>query len=147
LRFWDSSAIVPLLVRQAASVYVDTWFAEDPGVATWTLTPVEVTSALWRLVRDDALVEDDARSADQRALELVAASHTVVDVESVKALSQRLLRVHALRAADALQLGAALLWAGGRTQGKVLHTLDERLGLAARREGFDVPSALNRPGK
>ncbi len=139
MRFWDSSAIVPLLLRQAASSKADIWLAEDPRVATWTLAPVEVTSALWRLVREHALAEDEARGADQRALELAASSHAVVDVESVKGLGQRLLRVHALRAADALQLGAALLWAGGRTNGKILHTLDERLALAARREGFDVP--------
>jgi hypothetical protein len=57
----------------------------------------------------------------------------------VKGLARRLLRVHALRAADALQLGAALVWAGGRPQGKVLLTLDERLALIAKREGFEVP--------
>lgn len=138
MRFWDSSAIIPLLVRQAASAKADSWFAEDPEVATWTLTTVEVTSALWRLVRENALHEDDARRADQRSIELASASYSVVDVEGVKALGQRLLRVHALRAGDALQLGAALLWAGGRTQGQFLHTLDERLALAARREGFEV---------
>lgn len=139
MRFWDSSAIVPLLVRQASSSNADSWLADDPRVATWSLTSVEITSALWRLVREQALAEDEAIRADQRALQFAAASHTVVDVESVKALARRLLRVHALRAADALQLGAALLWAGGRPQSKILHTLDERLALAARREGFDVP--------
>jgi uncharacterized protein len=139
VRFWVSSAVVPLLVRQPASTKADTWFAEDHEVAIWTLTPVEVTSALWRLVRENALSDDDAHSADNRSLELAAASHAIVDVESVKALGQRVLRVHPVRAADALQLGAALLWTGGRPQGRILHTLDERLALAARREGFDVP--------
>lgn len=47
--------------------------------------------------------------------------------------------MHPLRTADALQLGASLLWAGSRPQENTLHTLDERLALAARREGFDVP--------
>jgi hypothetical protein len=56
----------------------------------------------------------------------------------VKTLAGRLLRVHALRASDALQLGAALVWASARADGKRLHTLDERLALAARREGFSV---------
>ncbi len=139
MRFWDSSAIVPLLVEHAASATVDHWLSADPDVSTWTLTPVEITSALWRLVREAVLAEDEARRADQRVLEFMDASHTIVDVDAVKALGQRLVRVHALRAADALQLGAALLWCGGRTQGKVLHTLDGRLALAARREGFQVP--------
>lgn len=139
MRFWDSSAVVPLLIAQPGSGLADIWFMADPGIALWTLTPVEITSALWRLVRENAVLEDDARAAEVRARELAAASHTVVDVEAVKALAQRLLRVHVLRAAAALQLGAALVWAAGQPQGRVLCTLDDRLALAARREGFDVP--------
>ena len=139
MKFWDSSAVVPLLVHQPASSRTDRWFADDPAVSLWTLTPVEITSALWRLVRDGTVLEADAQLAESRALEMAAASYTVADIDSVKALARRLLRVHTLRAADALQLSAALVWAGGRPQGKTLHTLDERLALAARREGFDVP--------
>jgi predicted nucleic acid-binding protein len=139
MRFWDSSAIIPLLVRQPASARVDRWWAQDSALALWTLTPVEITSALWRQVCEDAMSEDQARVAEGRAQELADASHTVTDVEGVKALARRLLRVHTLRAADALQLGAAIVWAGGRPQGKSLLTLDERLAASARREGFDVP--------
>jgi predicted nucleic acid-binding protein len=117
----------------------DRWYAEDATLAIWTLTPVEIVSAVWRLRRDAKLKEDDARATELRASELAAASYVVADVESVKAAAARLLRVHPLRAADALQLGAALVWAGARPEGKTLHTLDERLALAARREGFAVP--------
>ena len=139
MRFWDSSAVVPLLIQQPASSRVDRWLAEDPGLALWTMTPVEITSALWRLVRAGALTEEDAHAGDIRAQELAAASHTVADLDAVKAQARRLLRVHALRAADAVQLSASLIWAGGRPQGKTLHTLDDRLALVARREGFEVP--------
>ena len=139
MRFWDSSAVVPLLIRQTTSARADRWLGEDAAVALWTLTPVEVTSALRRLLRDGVLREEDSRHAELRATELAAASHVVVDVDGVKSAAQRLLRVHALRAADALQLGAALVWAGGQGEGKVIHTLDDRLAVAARREGFDVP--------
>ena len=65
--------------------------------------------------------------------------HVIIDVEPVKSLATRLLRLHALRAADALQLGAALHWTEGHPQGRTLHTLDSRLALAAQREGFVVP--------
>ena len=139
MRFWDSSAVMPLLVQQSTSTRADRWLADDPAVALWTLTPVEITSALWRLLRDGTMQETDAQLAESRAQELAAASYTVADIEAVKAMARRLLRVHALRAADALQLGAALVWAGGRPQGKTLHTLDDRLALAGRREGFEVP--------
>jgi predicted nucleic acid-binding protein len=141
VRFWDSSALVPLLVQQPSSKRADSWFAEDSRPAVWTLSIVEITSALWRLVRERHLDEDIASVAETRMRELVAASHVVVDVESSKAIAQRLLRMHGLRAGDALQLAAALVWAAGRPQGKTLLTLDERLAVAARREGFDVPAA------
>ena len=139
MRFWDSSAVVPLLIAQPASPGVDRWLGDDPDLALWTLTPVEITSALWRLVREGRLPEADALAADRRSQDLAASAHTVVDVERVSTLAQRLLRVHPLRAADALQLGAALVWAAGRPQGRTLHTLDDRLAAAARREGFHVP--------
>jgi predicted nucleic acid-binding protein len=139
VRFWDSSAVVPLLVHQQTSARTDRWLADDPALSLWTLTPVEITSALWRLVRDGTVQEADAQLGESRALELAAASYTIADIEAVKALARRLLRVHTLRAADALQLGAALVWASGQPQGKTVHTLSERLALAARREGFVVP--------
>jgi len=139
MRFWDSSAVVPLLVRQPTSARVDRWWFEDAQVALWTLTPVEITSALWRQVRERALDEAEARTAEARTQELAEASYIVADIEGVKALARRLLRVHTLWAADALQLAAAVVWAGGRPAGKTLLTLDGRLALAARREGFEVP--------
>jgi hypothetical protein len=138
LRFWDSSALVPLVVEQAGSVQAERWLQDDPDAVTWTLTPVEVVSALRRLVRDGSLAERAATEAEGICEELVARSHVVTDVERAKLLARRLLRVHALRAADALQLAAALAWSENNPSGLVLHTLDTRLGLAAAREGFRV---------
>jgi hypothetical protein len=127
-----------LLIEQHQSERVDRWFAEDGQLALWTLTPVEITSALWRQVRAGLLNEGSALNAEARSHELMAFAHVVVDIEMSKALAQRLLRVHALRAGDALQLGAALVWSNGRPEGRIVHTLDERLALAARLEGFEI---------
>ena len=138
MRFWDSSALVPLVVEQAGSKRADAWMAADSRAAIWTLTAVELSSALWRLVREGRLDDSSARQAEARAADFVAASHVVVDIETTKTVAQRLLRVHPLRAADALQLGAGLVWAANRPTGRWFHTLDERLATAARREGFDV---------
>jgi predicted nucleic acid-binding protein len=140
VRFWDTSAVVPLLVEQEASSRATAWVREDEAIVLWTLTPVEVISALRRLVRDGVLEERDAQLAEERLDELVQACQVVIDVEPVKALAARLLRLHPLRAFDALQLGAALHWAEGHSRGRALHTLDARLAGAARREGFTVPS-------
>ena len=51
MRFWDSSALVPLLVTQPLSSKTDKWVAEDGELAVWTLTPIELASAVLRLVR------------------------------------------------------------------------------------------------
>jgi hypothetical protein len=129
---------VPLVVEQTSSAEAEAWLSADPEVVAWTLTGVEIVSALRRLVRDGVLQEAVVAEAEDLASELLRRSHVVADVERVKSLATRLLRVHALRAADALQLGAALAWADGDPAGQVLHTFDLRLALAARREGFRV---------
>jgi uncharacterized protein len=139
VKFWDSSAVVPLLVKQQLSSRVAAWLAADDSMVVWTLTPMEVISALRRLVREKAIEEEGARWAEVRLDEIAGACHVVIDVEPVTLLATRLLRLHALRTLDALQLGAALHWAEGHPQGRTLHTLDGRLGLAAQREGFVVP--------
>jgi predicted nucleic acid-binding protein len=138
VRFWDSSALVPLVVRQTLSADADRWLTEDGDVVTWTLTPIEIVSALRRLVRDGGLAERAARQAEDVAAMLLESTHVVADVERVKGIAVRLLRVHALRAADALQLAAALVWADGAPAGLILHTFDRRLAAAAEREGFEV---------
>jgi predicted nucleic acid-binding protein len=104
----------------------------------WTMTPVEVVSALRRLEREGSLGPDLADRAEARVDQLVEVSHLVIDIESVKSQARRLLRLHPLRAADALQLGAALEWSGGHPSGRILHTFDDRLARAARLEGFRV---------
>ena len=139
MKFWDSSAVVPLLVEQEASPRVAAWVAADDAMVLWTLSPIEVVSALRRLVREEVIEEELGRLAEARMYEMVRACHVVIDVEPVKTLATRLLRLHPLRAFDALQLGAALHWAEGHPQGRTLHTLDGRLALAAQREGFIVP--------
>ena len=139
MRFWDSSALIPLLVAQTGSTRVDGWLEEDSELAIWTLTVVEISSALQRMLREGSIADAFGREAERRAEDLAQASHVVVAVDQVKTQAQRLLRLHPLRAADALQLAAALEWARGRPNGRVLHTLDVRLATAARREGFEVP--------
>jgi predicted nucleic acid-binding protein len=140
LRFWDSSAVVPVLIDQGSSPRAAAWLAEDGEIVLWTLTPVEVVSAIRRLVRETVIEEESAGLAERRLSELIGLCHVVVDVETVKSHAARLLRIHPLRAFDACQLGAALHWAEGLPDGRTLHTLDRRLASAAKREGFIVPA-------
>lgn len=136
--FWDSSAIVPLLVEESSTSSVRKILAEFPTVVVWVLTPVEVISALWRRVRDGELDDNSVGQALASLREIEHAWNTVVDVEQVEKRARRLLAVHALRSADALQLAAALVGSDEQPVSEVFVTLDRRLANVARREGFAI---------
>lgn len=136
MRFWDTSALVPLLVEEAASPQADEWVTADRGLVVWTLTETELHSALQRRVREGTVEQDASRELEQRIEELVARTHVIRDVDGVKAIAGRVLRTHPLRGADALQLAAALLWVDHRPDRRWFHSFDERLAAAARIEGF-----------
>jgi predicted nucleic acid-binding protein len=138
VRFWDSSAIIPLVIDEPTSARVSSWFREDDRMTVWTLTSVEIVSALERQVREGTLEAHQALAAEDLALAIMEACDEIIAVDAAKALARRVLRTHPLRAADALQLAAALLWVDGNPEGSLLHTFDRRLGLAALREGFRV---------
>ena len=134
--FWDTSAIVPLLVDQPATTSVRDRARSDPGMVVWWGTSVECASAIARLERERVL--DEAATDIARGLldDLVGAWYEVAPTETVRGHARRLLLRHALRAADALQLGAALIWAEDRPDAHRFCTLDDRLAAAARLEGF-----------
>lgn len=142
MRFWDSSAIVPLLVEEPASDLARAELARDPEVVAWWGTTVECVSALARLERDGALAATDTAAALGRLDAVAAAWQEVQPVERVRSTAIRLLRVHPLRAADALQIAAALAAAEADAASLPFITLDDRQALAAEREGF----AVIRPG-
>jgi predicted nucleic acid-binding protein len=129
-----------MVVQQQEFAAVEQWFADDREIVIWTLTPVEIVSALQRLLRGGQLSEGEVIKAESVLFEFSRRFHRIVDVERVKAIAYRVLRVHTLRAADALQLAAALAWADGHPPGLFLHTFDRQLATAAVREGFVSPS-------
>jgi predicted nucleic acid-binding protein len=138
LRFWDSSAIVPLIVAEASTEAVQAIAEDDPVMCVWWATEVECVSALTRLERDDAVTDATIITALERLDSLVQAWHEVQPIAALRGAARRLLRVHNLRAADALQLAAAVVAAEGLPASLEIVTLDERLVAAARREGFAV---------
>jgi uncharacterized protein len=136
LRFWDSSAIVPLTVAETSTDAIQATVAEDPVMCVWWATEVECVSALSRLERDGALTDAATTAALDRLDALAEAWNEVQATTALRGAARRLLRVHALRAADALQLAAAIVAAEGLPSSLDFLTLDERLAAAARREGF-----------
>ncbi len=138
MRFWDSSAIVPLVVREATSASLVALHRADPAMIVWTLTSPEVVSALCRRHREGRVGPEQLEAAEDRLRRLRADWAESQDVVAIRQRAERLLHVHALRAADALQLAAALVATEGMPQGFPFVTLDSRLGEAATREGFRV---------
>jgi predicted nucleic acid-binding protein len=136
VRFWDASAIVPLLVAEAESGGLLALLDLDPEMLVWWGTPVECTSAISRREREGALSPGDVASALERLRTVASAWQELLPAEPVRSTARRLLRVHPLRAADALQLAAAIVAAEHDPASLELVTLDDRLSEAAGREGF-----------
>ena len=138
MRFWESSALVPLLVDEASTADLTRTFADDPDVMVWWGTPIECVSALARLERDGILAPDQVGEAVRRLGALESSWTEVQPVARVRQTAIRLLRVHDLRAADAVQLAAAMVGAGDQPGALPFVSLDDRLLRAADREGFEV---------
>jgi len=138
VRFWDSSALVPLVLDEPASAEMRRLMREDGDAIVWMLASVEVLSALARLERSSRELDDLLGGVRRDALDRVRRCHAVTMVDAVRQRAERLVSVHALTAADALQLAAALV--ASREQPETLEfvTLDKVLARAARLEGFPV---------
>jgi hypothetical protein len=138
MRYWDTSAIVPLLVAESGSARARALVEADPVIATWAWTRVEIASAIERRARAGAWSASERREALARFAELADAWDEVTDVLAVRGRAIPLLARHPIRAADAAQLGAAVLVADGDPTNLPFVCFDARLAMAAEREGFAV---------
>jgi predicted nucleic acid-binding protein len=130
--------VVPLLHPEGATTRLEGLYAADPVLNVWCLTGVEAWSAVCRLRRQGRLDSPGMRAARKRFDGLAARWVEVDDVRAVRVRARRLLETHPLKAGDALQLGAALVLVSDRPERIAFVTLDDRLGEAAEREGFEV---------
>jgi uncharacterized protein len=136
--FWDSSAIVPLLLPEDRSAALTAHLATDKEPTIWWSTPLECQSAIQRRHRETPLPHASLALATDRLRAVVELVDTIAPTDEVRRRAARLVAVHPLRAADALQLGAALIWCEEQPHGEKFVSLDARLRDAARGEGFDV---------
>ncbi len=138
MRFWVSSAIVPLIAAEPRSDALLALLDEDAQVLAWWGTTVEIASALARLERDHKLTAGDVASALASLRQLADAWHEIVPSDAIRRTAERVLRAHPLRAADSLQLAAAIVASDHDPATLDMVCLDARLAAAARREGFTV---------
>lgn len=143
--FWDASALVPLLVSELRSWEVIDLLRDDPAPVVWWASPVECSSALHRRNREGKLPDAQLDAALQRLRELTSATAFILPTEEVRTRAVGLLALHPLRAADSLQLAAALTWTEGLATGEPFVCLDRRLRDAARLQGFSVKPSDEMP--
>lgn len=140
MMFWDASAVVPLLVEEPESSSMLSVLEEDAVVLVWWGTTVECTSALSRREREGALQASEVQESLMRLRHLKSGWQEVLPSIALRDVAERLLRVHSLRAADSLQLAAAIIAAERDPTTLDMVSLDARLNDAAAREGFHVVS-------
>ncbi len=138
MKFWDSSAIVPLLVEEKETDYCLKTISDDKEMLIWCLSGLEVMSALCRRAREGSLNAHYFQATKRHLKDLVERAYEVKASEQVKQRAARLLEVHPLRAADACQLASALVATHEDPDRLVIVSFDQRLKNAAIKEGFTV---------
>jgi len=140
MRYCDSSALIPLFVQQGDTETFKDLLREDPQIITWWGSRVECASTFNRLLRESMIDQNDF---DQIQIQFENFASSWVEIQATEKLRQRalrLLRLHPLRAADALQLAAALVGCEESPQTLPFICSDSRLSDAAAKEGFQVLS-------
>jgi predicted nucleic acid-binding protein len=138
MRFWDSSALIPLCLTESSSEDIKRVARSDGDMVVWWATRVECLSALARRSREGTL-SSDADIQSKAVLSAMAAEWSeVLPGERIRQRAERLLLTHPLLTADAFQLAAALIWAEETPQGLEVVCLDQNLREAALKEGFTL---------
>lgn len=136
--FWDTSALVPLCCLQPQTQAARQAFRLFPGMTVWWATTVECVSALRRLERDLELTVQETQQSLHELDKYRQRWSEIAPQEELKVTAERLLRIHPLRAADSLQLAAAMIWCNRHPRGKAFVCSDEKLLEAAEEEGFNI---------
>jgi predicted nucleic acid-binding protein len=135
--FWDTSALIPLCITQPQSPRAEIFYAQY-GIVAWWATEVEICSGLTRLRRMGSIPPEQFLAGNRLAEQLNRGWLPIHESASIAPNACRLLELHPLRAADALQLAAALEACEHNPLGFALITADQRLADAARQTGFSV---------
>ena len=134
--FWDASALVPLCVIQGITTSAVSLYKSYPAVVWWA-TPVEIASALARLMRTNEISTSECAKARQVAVALADEWSVIQPSNALRDHATRLVDRYDLKAADAMQLAAALNWCENAPRGEIFLTADQRLREAAVLSGFD----------
>ena len=138
MAFWDASAVVPLCCSQPATARGRRLRRELKRMVVWWGTPLEARSAFARLVRDGDMTDDGRIAAINLLGQLRVTWDEILPTEKLRSLAEDLPDAHRVRAADAAQLAAALVWCRERPRQRPFVCFDDRLKAAASALGFSV---------
>ena len=140
MKFWDSSAILPLIVKESTTQFLLELKKSDDEMVVWWGTETECLSALARREREGGLDRAAVSLAEGNLAKILSRSYEVQPTTEVRRIARRLLMTHPLRAADALQLASALFFSGIQVPELPFVTLDKNLASAAGKEGISLIS-------
>lgn len=135
--FWDSSVLVPLCLREPRTAACRETLRRIVPVVWWA-TEVEISSAIARSLHSGSIVDREAQEAYELLRWLQGTWLEIAPEDEVREMACGLLERYPLRAADSLELAAAMVWCGGRSAGRKFLCADRRLSEAARGAGFSV---------
>ncbi|MGA1842313.1 MAG: type II toxin-antitoxin system VapC family toxin [bacterium] len=138
MMFWDASAIIPLCVTEKYSNIMKKLLTEDPLMAVWWGTPLECYSTFARLLRDCIINSQEEQKAKKPLDKLTDIWTEINPSYDIRDQAIRLISVHPLKAADSLQLAAAIIWSGKSPKDYHFVCLDKKLREAALKEGFTI---------
>jgi len=138
MKFLDASAVIPLCLKQPKTAVMKKLAEADGDIVAWSGTLVEGYSILARLRREEILTRQHEVQAKHILERLSENWSEISPTNLVREFAARTLLLHPLRAADSLQLAAALVWANGSPRALEFVCLDDRLRDAAYLEGFQV---------
>lgn len=138
MKYWDASGVVPLLIAEVSSARLREVLGSDPTMVCWWGTRIECASAIVRYARAQRLASTEIAAARRRLVTLLEEWTEIQPDEVLRTNAERVVGVHSLRAADAVQLAAALVACDGTPSNLSFVCLDTRLREAAMREGFVV---------
>ncbi|HUH94591.1 MAG TPA: type II toxin-antitoxin system VapC family toxin [Casimicrobiaceae bacterium] len=138
MRFWDTSALVPLLVAERSSRAVAELYRTDQHIAVAWTAAIECTSACVRQHRERRISDALLTRLLERLRGLSASWHVAEPSAEVRVGAERLVARHGLRVGDAIQLASAVSMTDPGGPAVDLVCLDRRLTLAATAEGLHV---------
>jgi predicted nucleic acid-binding protein len=110
-------------------------------VTVWWAAPVEVSSAFARLKRTGHLTSAGQVQAQVTLRSIRGDWKEVQPSEELRDHAERLVDRFPLKAADALQLAAAMAWCSAHPSGRAFLSGDRQLLDAARQLGFETVEA------